>query len=362
MNENLGYNHFFEAGRNKLKLNGFPVARIISEARGTYKAKNEDGEYFAKITGKQMFQALSRENYPAVGDWVAIKKLEDNRAVIQEILPRQTMLKRKYGDKNKAGGKDKIQVIATNIDTAFIVQSIDRDYSPNRFERYFSIAEDGGVKPTIIMNKIDLLQKKELLDEKLSQLKSRFPNVDIILTNTKNKDGLDKLKEYIEKDKTYCFLGSSGVGKSSLINRLLEKNTIKTGSISSYSNRGKHVTTSRQMYFLENGGIVIDNPGIREVDITDSNPGVNTVFDEISALAQKCKYTNCAHIHEPGCEVINALESGKLSKEKYTNYLTLKKEARYQEMNNLKKREKNRQFGKLIKKTMKELKRVGRKD
>ncbi|MDD5222007.1 MAG: ribosome small subunit-dependent GTPase A [Patescibacteria group bacterium] len=277
-------------------------------------------------------------------------QLDKERAVIHGILPRKTIMKRKYSNKND------VQVIATNIDVAFVVESIDRDYNLNRLERYFAIAKDGGIKPAIIMNKIDLISKEEL-DLKVSQIKNRFTDIDFILTSIINDKGLDELKKYITKGKTYCFLGSSGVGKSSLINKLLEKNIIKTEGISSYSGRGKHITTGREMYFLENGGIVIDNPGMREVGMTDTSAGIDSFFDEITALAKKCKYIDCMHIHEPGCEVLSALKSGKLSKDQYSNYINLKKEAEYYEMSKTEKREKERQFGKFIKKAKDELRR-----
>ena len=348
--ENLGYNNFFETERKKLNLGGFSVGRVIAEYRGSYKIKNEKGEYLGKITGKQMFNASSREDYPAVGDWVAIKELNSEQAAIQAILPRQTIIKRKNIGKNGA------QVIAANIDVAFVIESMDRDYNLNRFERYFAIANDGGIKSAIILNKTDLISQEEL-NEKLKEIKNRFPEADIISTSVVNNDGLDELKKYIKKGKTYCFLGSSGVGKSSLINKLLEKDFIKTGDISSYSNRGKHITTSREMYFLDNGGIVIDNPGMREVGMTDTDAGIDNLFDEISILAQKCKYADCSHIHEPDCEVLLALKSGKLNEKQYSNYINLKKEAEYYKMSNVEKREKDKQFGKFIKKTKEDLKR-----
>ncbi len=326
------------------------VARVVAEFKEAYRVKNTEGEYLAKVKGKQIFEASSREDYPAVGDLVTITKLDEDHAVINGILPRQTVIKRKYGDKT--------QIIATNIDIAFVVESVDRDYNLNRFERYFAIAENGGVKPAIIVNKIDLLSREES-DKILIQLKNRFPDVDIIFTSIINNGGLDELKKYIHKDKTYCFLGSSGVGKSSLINKLINESVIKTNDISFYSGRGKHVTTGRQMYFLENGGIVIDNPGMREVGVADAGKGVDTFFDEITALAQKCQYTDCTHTHEPGCEVLRAVKSDKLDKGKYSNYINLKKEAEYSEMSDLEKREKDRRFGKFIKRAKKELRDSG---
>jgi len=350
--EDLGYSAFFESNRKKLKLDSFSVARVIVEYKGAYKIKNVSGKYLARITGKQMFNATSREDYPAVGDWVVISEVDKERAVIHGILPRRTMIKRKYS------GRNEIQIIATNIDVAFIIESVDRDYNLNRFERYFAIANAGGIKPVIILNKIDLITKEELRS-KLTQIKERFNKVDFIFTSTITNEGLDKLKTYIEKGKTYCFLGSSGVGKSSLINKLLGENIIKTENISSHTGKGKHVTTNREMYFLENGGIVIDNPGMREVGMTDTSVGIDSLFDEITILAKKCRYADCMHIHEPGCEVLSALESGNLDAGKYSNYISLKREAEYYEMTKQEKREKDRKFGKFIKNAKEELKRHG---
>jgi len=348
--KDLGYDDFFESKRQELGLGDLSVARVASESRGSYEIINQNGRFLARITGKQMFDARSRADYPAVGDWVAIAELEEGRAVIHKVLPRKTIIQRKYNNKNE------IQIIAANIDVAFIVESVNRDYNLNRFERYFAIANDGGVKPAIILNKIDLISKEEL-DLKLAEIKNRFNDVDIIFTSTRTDEGLNELKEYILKSKTYCFLGSSGVGKSSLINKLLGENIIKTEDISIGTGRGKHATTKREMYFLRNGGIVVDNPGMREVGMTDTSAGIDSFFDEITALSDKCKYVDCTHIQEPGCAVLSALKSGKLDKEKYSNYINLKKEAEHYEMTELEKREKDRQFGKFINKAKKEIKR-----
>ena len=266
-------------------------------------------------------------------DWVTISELNNKQAVIHGILPRKTIIKRKEITRSET------QIIATNIDVAFIVESVDRDFNLNRFERYFAIAKEGGVKPAIILNKIDLISKEEL-DLKITQLKNRFNEVDIIFTSNKNNVGIDELKAYIVSGKTYCFLGSSGVGKSSLINKLIGKDIIKTADIGFGDDRGKHTTTSREIYFLDNGGIVIDNPGMREVGMSDVAVGLTELFDEIIVLAKKCKYGDCTHIHEPGCAVLAAVKSGESDEQKYLNYINLKKETEHYEMSKTDKNEK----------------------
>jgi ribosome biogenesis GTPase len=359
--EDLGWDEFFASNRTKLGLDDFQVARVIAEYKGAYKVKNADGEYLAKITGKQIFKASSREDYPAVGDWVAITEADQEQAVIHGILPRRTVMKRKYGDKNKVGEKNETQIIAANIDVAFIIESVDRDYNLNRIERYFAIAADGGIEAAVILNKTDLISEEEL-EAKINEIKNRLAGADVVATSTLTDEGLEKLKKYIVKGKTYCFLGSSGVGKSSLINKLLGEEIIKTENIGTRSKRGKHTTTSREMYFLAEGGIVIDNPGVREVGMTDVSVGVDNLFDEIITLAKQCRYPDCTHMHEPGCAVLEAVESGQLDESRYANYISLKKETEHYEMSEIEKKEKNRSFGKFLKSAKKELKEAGHKD
>ena len=356
--EDLGYNLIFESNREKSNSQDFLPARVIAEYKEVYRVKNIHGEFLARITGKQMFEATEREDYPAVGDWVLIEEADKEHAVIKSILPRQTIIKRRFGNKNKLGEKNDVQIIATNIDVGFVIESVDRDYNLNRFERYFAILEDGGVKGAIILNKTDLLSEGER-EDKLEELKNRFPDIDIVMTSTFNNDGLEELKKYIEKGKTYCFLGSSGVGKSSLINKLIGEEVIETRDISSYSDRGKHTTTGRQMYFLDNGGIVIDNPGIREVGMLNVQNGIEEFFEEISSVGKKCKYSDCTHTHEPGCVVLEAKNSGIIDEDKYENYTNLKKEAEYYDMNEKDKRQKNKDFGKFLNKAKKDFKRFG---
>jgi ribosome biogenesis GTPase / thiamine phosphate phosphatase len=329
-------------------LGDYSIARVIAEYKGSYRVKNPSSEYLATITGKQMYGALSREDYPAVGDWVAISELDEGKALVHGVLPRKTTLKRKYSDQFES------QVIAANIDVAFVIESIDRNYSLNRLERFLAIVTDENIEPIIVLNKIDLINGVEL-DQKLTQIAHRFKGIDVVPTSVILDKGMGEITERIVKGNTYCFLGSSGVGKSTLINRLLGKDIIKTNTISNHTGKGKHTTSVREMYFLENGGIVIDNPGMREIGLTDPSAGIEHVFEEITALARNCRFKDCTHVHEPGCAVRGAIESGELDEEKYLNYLKLTKETEFYEMTKLEKKRKDRQFGKFIKKAKDQL-------
>lgn len=347
--KDLGYSTFFESNLKKIGLDNYSVARVLAEYKETYRVRTINNEYLARITGKQIFDASLREDFPAVGDWVAITELDKEQAVIHGILPRKTILRKKYSNQQE------IQVVATNIDVAFIIESVGRDYNLNRFERYFVLANDGNITPVIILNKIDLISQAEL-NLKINQIKSRFNDIYVITTSIIIEQGLDELISYITKGKTYCFLGSSGVGKSSLINKLLGQDNIKTNKVNLHTGRGKHTTTGREIYFLKNGGIVIDNPGMREVGMTDSIVGIESVFNEIIALSKNCKYGNCTHTHEPGCAVLNAIKTNELDENKYLNFIKLKKEAEYNGMAEFEKRKKDHQFGKFVKKTLEQIK------
>lgn len=338
----LGYDDFFESERKRLGFVDDPIGRVAAEYREMYRIKTEEGDYSGKITGKQLFKAEKREDFPAVGDWVAIKKLPDSKAVILGILSRKTLLRKKYSDKQDS------QIIATNIDVAFIVESADKDYNINRIERYLVLVKEAGIEPIIIFNKIDLLSESDL-NQRIGEVKERIKDVEIIITSAIAKKGLDILNKSIDRGKTYCFLGSSGVGKSTLINKLLGEEEIKTREISLASGKGRHTTTAREMYFLEKGGILIDNPGTREVGMVDGEIGTKNVFGEITSLSKGCKFSNCSHIHEPGCAISKAVKKGKLSEEKYLNYIKLKKESEFYRMTEAEKRRKDRKFGQFVK-------------
>lgn len=347
--QDIGYSDFFEDNRNSTVDNNLTPARIIAEHKGLYILRNETSEFSAKITGKMMFTASSIEDYPAVGDWVLITIVDVGQVIIRELLPRKTVLIR------KSAGKSDTQIIASNIDIAFIIQSPDRDYNLNRFERYLSLAESGNIKPVIVLNKTDLISASDI-EIKLDELKTRFKNTDIYTTSTVTGKGIVDFKKNIKPGVTYCFIGSSGVGKSSIINMLISENLIKTGEISSYTNRGKHITTHRELFVLESGGLLIDNPGMREIGVVDSEAGIKNVFSEFHDLSKKCKFSNCTHMNEPNCAILEAINSGTLDKDKYDNYINLLKENEYNTLTKLEKREKDRKFGKFIKTAKKQIK------
>lgn len=335
-------------GNNKT---GLKNARVVAQYRGKYRVRSDHKEFWAEITGKMMFAAGSQADYPVVGDKVEISRIAEDQAIIHKILSRKTFLQR------KAAGKDGLQAIAANIDVAFVVQAVDRDFNLNRLERYLAIINAGKIKPVIILNKIDLISAEDLA-EKAGQIKARFKNVTIKTTSATDNSGIEKLRQMIKPGKTYCFVGSSGVGKSTIINKLLGQELLETKMISTSTKKGKHVTTHRELFVLSNGGMVIDNPGIREVGVGDVKEAVANVFGDISELAKRCKFVDCTHDHEPGCAVLAALEAGELDEAKYANYLKLKKEADHYAMTDLEKRRKDRSFGRMVK-NVKKIKKKG---
>ena len=322
---------------------GFAPARVMAEHRGLYIVSRGDLEFSAKVTGNMMFSAVTREDFPAVGDWVLLEMTDENNGVIKGIMPRKTILARKT-----AGKESDAQIIATNIDTAFIMQAVDRDYNLKRIERYMALARSGEINTAIIMNKTDLIDEQRLF-EITKELNERFPNTLIFKTSRVTKDGIDGLMAEIKKGLTYCFMGSSGVGKSSIINMLLGNESMKTGEISIAGERGRHVTTHRHLFVLENGGLLIDTPGMREIAVLDSETGIDEVFSEIDEAARGCRFADCTHTHEPGCAVLGALKTGEINEERYGNYMKLQKENKFNTMSNLERKQSDRQFGKFVK-------------
>ncbi|MCZ7609652.1 MAG: ribosome small subunit-dependent GTPase A [Ignavibacterium sp.] len=348
--EELGYNDKLEKLRIEYNLKDFEIGRVISEHRERYIVKTEQGEFDAEITGNLRFSSKSREDFPAVGDWVALSIHDSNFSIIHSILPRYSVISR------QAVGKfGEIQIIASNIDYALLVQAADRDFNINRLERYLTICNSSKVIPIIVLSKIDLIDKHRVA-EIVENIKDRIKDVPILAIRHDSQARYYKIISIIEKVKTYCVLGSSGVGKSTLLNNLSGKSLMRTDSISQSTNKGRHITSHRELIILENGGILVDNPGMREVGIVDSTSGLEITFDLITKYSQNCKFKDCTHTNERDCSVIEAVEKGQIDRASFENYLKMKREKAHFDLSVVERRKKDKDFGKMIKNYKKDMK------
>jgi len=305
----------------------------------------------AELTGKLMFSATSNLDLPTVGDWVYAQYYDaSNYAIICEILPRKSILKRR-----SAGRRIEFQLIACNIDVAFIVQSLDENFNLRRIERYLVLANDSNIKPAILLSKLDLISSRNL-EEKIGAIQKLNGNYDIFAFSNQTGAGLGEIKKYIKSGVTYCLLGSSGVGKTTLLNSLLGENKFATGVVRAKDSKGRHITARRQLSILDQGGLIIDTPGMRELGIMGGYAGIRTTFEDIDYKARACRFKNCTHLNEPGCAVLEAVANGSLNKKRYQNYLRILRESEYYEMSYLAKRKKDKDFGKMVKKMKKVMK------
>jgi len=339
----LGYNEKLEKAWLAMGQGEFEIGRVTAEHKERYSVRSEQGEFEAEITGNLRFTAQSREDFPAVGDWVALTIYEPDFAIIHRILPRYSVIRRQA-----VGQYSEVQIIAANIDYAFIVQAIDRDFNINRLERYLTICYSSKVEPAIVLTKIDLIDDSRL-NEFLDQVQTRIKEVPVFAISNETRRGYEAVLQFIEKGKTYCLLGSSGVGKSTLLNNLCGQNIMRTEAISASVNRGRHITTHRELIILENSGILIDNPGLREVGIADTADGLEMTFDRILEFAPNCKYKDCSHTHESGCAVIAAVERGEIERAAYENYLKIEREKAHFESTVAERRQRDKTFGKMLK-------------
>jgi ribosome biogenesis GTPase len=304
---------------------GLFLARVLEQHRDLYKVVCEQGQLYASISGKLSYEAEDSLGYPAVGDWVMIDRLDGNlgNAIIHAIISRKSVFARQA-----AGTAKEQQVIAANIDTVFICMSLNADFNLRRIERYLTIAWDSQAKPVIVLTKSDLCED---LSEKQKDLETVSVGVDTLVCSSMSEDGYEEVAQYIENGKTIAFIGSSGVGKSTLINRLLGQELMATKEIREDDDKGKHTTTHRQLVLLPNGGIVIDTPGMRELGVFSGN--ISTTFEDIADLAAGCKFGNCSHGTEPGCAVQGAIANGSLSAQRFESYQKLQREMSYEGLN-----------------------------
>ena len=345
----LGFDQWFEDHSTEFSQEGCGFARISAVDRGSYLIINESNEVPAELTGKLSYQIESSVDLPCVGDWVTAQYYNnDTAAIIHRIFPRETFLRRKTAGENVS-----YQMIAANLDTAFIVQSCHFDFNPRRLDRYLVMAADGHVEPFVILTKTDLISRDEL-EQKLDIISSATKAKVIALSNITGC-GFDAFQQTLSPGKTYCLLGSSGVGKTTLINRIIGQKAFYTRAVSG-TGEGTHTTSRRQLVVLSQGAMLIDTPGMRELGIVGASNGVDMGFEEISLLSESCRYTNCSHEHESGCAVCTAVERGELSEDRYSSYIKLKKESEFHERSYMEKRQKDRAFGRFIKSAKKQMK------
>ena len=320
----LGLDPWFQEQAGELCQPGQRIARVTAVDRGWYVVRNEDGEVPARATGRFLNATGSTMNMPCVGDWVCVHYDSEDSASIHAVLPRKSFLHRKSAGKNI-----ELQMIAANIDVAFIVQSCHYDFNVSRLERYLVMANEGHVEPLLVLTKTDLVTAAEL-EQLISAIRRGGISTRIIAVSNVTGAGLEQIKELMGQGKTYCLLGSSGVGKSTLINQLAGQDTLKTGTVSD-SGEGRHTTVRRQLIVLEQGAMFIDTPGMREIGTFGVSEGINEIFDDIQELSLSCRFTNCNHTKEPGCAVLQAIEEGRLQPEHYGNYVKLKQESELNE-------------------------------
>lgn len=318
----LGWNKFYEQQLTDNNKDGLIAGRVAAEQKQLYRIITEYGELNAEITGKMRFNADGRKDYPAVGDWVMVSpRIAEGKATIHAILTRKTKFSRKI-----AGQVIDEQIVAANIDTVFIVNALNNDFNIGRLERYLILAWESGANPVIVLSKADLCSD---IEQKIAEIEKIAIGVPIHAISSLQDEGLEQLHPYLTEGQTVALLGSSGVGKSSIVNRLIGESVMLVQAIRSGDDRGRHTTTHREMMPLDLGGLIIDTPGMREIGLWDSEAGLQTAFDDIEDIAKHCRFDDCAHGTEPGCAVQGAISSGELERRRYDNYVKLQRELAY---------------------------------
>ena len=298
----------------------FYLGRVSVQYKDIYRVVTEEGEVLARVSGKLSYSSNSTLDYPVVGDWVLLDRTDNKNgdAIIHKVLTRKSYFSRKI-----AGTRYDTQVVAANIDYIFICMALNNDFNINRLERYIAVAWDSMATPVVVLTKSDLCED---IDERLSEVEEAAIGIDILVTSSLNGNGYEKVKEYIKTGTTIAFIGSSGVGKSTLINKLLNKEVLKTNSISE-NDKGRHTTTHRELFLLEDGGVIIDTPGMRELGLISAD--VDKSFSNIEELEKQCKFSDCTHKNEPKCAIREAIENGELDLDRLERYKKLKKEEAY---------------------------------
>ena len=348
--EDLGFDKWFQKKREELPIPDCDVARITRVDRDRYLVRNEKDEIQAEPTGKLLFSTESSQDLPCVGDWTFVQYYNDGAlAIIHALFPRKTFLRRKSAGKNVD-----YQMIASNVDIAFIIQSCDLNFNMRRMERYIVMVNEGHIEPIILLSKSDLVTTIEL-EKKILQIRQARIQAKIIAFSNMTAIGLETVQQALEKGKTYCLLGSSGVGKTTLLNHLLGREEFETSPVREKDSRGRHTTARRQLTVLNNGALLIDTPGMRELGLLAVNASIDDSFSDIYELSKDCRFNDCTHTSEVGCAILMAVKTKELDEERYQSYMKLIKESEFHQMSYVERRKKDKQFGQMIKTAKKQM-------
>lgn len=345
----LGFDDWFDRQSAAVLQPGHTLARVTAVDRGSWRVRHPDAETPAELSGRFRFTAASAGDLPCVGDWVGVQRhAAGGSATIHGVLPRKSFLRRKTPGKTVD-----FQMIAANIDIAFIVQACGPDFNPARLDRYLVMAREGAIEPWLLLTKTDLAPP-HLLEQTVGQASRRCASARLSTLSNTTGAGVDDLRALLHPGRTYCLLGSSGVGKTTLINRLIGREALDTRPVSA-TGEGVHTTSRRQLLVLDGGAMLIDTPGMRELGLLGAGEGVDDTFSEIQELSTGCRFADCTHTREPGCSVRAALEQGILSEDRYESFLKLRKETAFHDLSYVEKRKKDKSFGRFIKSVQKNM-------
>ena len=347
----LGFDQWFQDKRAEAQRPDCRVARVTAVHRDRCLVRNEHGDVPAELTGSFSYSAASSMDLPAVGDWALVQYHNDDTfAVIHGLLPRKTFLRRK-----SPGRKIDYQMIAVNIDAALIVQACDVDFNLRRLERYLVMVNEGGIEPILLLTKSDLVGP-ERLEERIAEVRGASIRCNVLPLSNVTGFGVDHVRQLLEPGKTYCMIGSSGVGKTTLLNNIIGRDLFDTKTVRASDGKGRHTTTQRQLIVLDGGAMIIDTPGMRELGTIGVSSGLEESFADIVELAKGCHFADCTHTQESGCALLMAIQDGLLREDRYQSYVKLRKESAYNELSYAEKRSKDKKFGKFVKTVMKQLK------